>query len=132
MDVLELKKIPVMKGEVSTMKAKKMKVVATAVMLAITTMVTTVPAYAAEVSKQEESIKENDEKSTVFVFGEAIVMVYPDGTLEIIPNNPSGKVDVMIAGKLYKGMGRMTVQPKEANVSPNMVLEENSIVVMGG
>ena len=28
-------------------------------------------------------------------------MAYDDGTIEIIPNNPSGRVDVMIGGKLY-------------------------------
>lgn len=113
------------------MKLKRLKTAVAAMVLAAVTMSTSVPVYAAEISDQEASVEENAERSTIFVFGGAIVMVYPNGTMEIIPNNPAGKVDIMIAGKLYKGMGRMTVLPKETDVSPNMVLEENSIVMKG-
>lgn len=113
------------------MKLKKLKATFIAAMVAMATLITTVPVYAAQVSSESTEIRENKEKSTVFVFGSSIVMTYDNGTIEIIPNNPSGRVDVMIAGKLYKGMGKVTIAAQKEKVLPNMVLEKNSFFVKG-
>lgn len=113
------------------MKLKKLKATFIAAMVAMATLITTVPVYAAQVSSESTEIRENKEKSTVFVFGSSIVMTYDNGTIEIIPNNPSGRVDVMIAGKLYKGMGKVTIAAQKEEVLPNMVLEKNSFFVKG-
>lgn len=113
------------------MKLKKLKATFIAAMVAMATLITTVPVYAAQVSSESTEIRENKEKSTVFVFGSSIVMTYDNGTIEIIPNNPSGRVDVMIAGKLYKGMGKVTIAAQKEKVLPNMVLEKNSLFVKG-
>lgn len=113
------------------MKLKKLKATFIAAMVAMATLITTVPVYAAQVSSESTEIRENKEKSTVFVFGSSIVMTYDNGTIEIIPNNPSGRVDVMIAGKLYKGMGKVTIAAQKEKVLPNMVLEKNSFFRQG-
>lgn len=113
------------------MKLQKLKAVWIAAMVAMAALTGAVPVYAAEVSAESTEIRENKEKSTVFVFGAAIAMAYADGTVEIIPNNPSGKVDVMIAGKLYKGMGKVTVAAGDEKKAPSMVLEKNSFFVKG-
>ena len=113
------------------MKLQKLKAVWIAAMVAMAALTGAVPVYAAEVSAESTEIRENKEKSTVFVFGAAIAMTYADGTVEIIPNNPSGRVDVMIAGKLYKGMGKVTVAAGDEKMAPSMVLEKNSFFVKG-
>lgn len=113
------------------MKLQKLKATWIAAMVAMATLMTTVPVYAAEVSAESTQIKQNEEKSTVFVFGASIAMAYDDGTIEIIPNNPSGRVDVMIGGKLYKGMGKVIVSARKEKEIPNMVLEKNSFFVKG-
>lgn len=113
------------------MKLQKLKATCIAAMVAMATLMTTIPVYAAEVSAESTQIKQNEEKSTVFVFGASIAMAYDDGTIEIIPNNPSGRVDVMIAGKLYKGMGKITISARKEKELPNMVLEKNSFFVKG-
>jgi len=113
------------------MKLQKLKATCIAAMVAMATLITTVPVYAAEVSAESTEIKQNEEKSTVFVFGASIAMAYDDGTIEIIPNNPSGRVDVMIGGKLYKGMGKIIISARKEKELPNMVLEKNSFFVKG-
>lgn len=113
------------------MKLQKLKATWIAAMVAMATLMTAVPVYAAEVSAESTQIKQNEEKSTVFVFGVSIAMAYDDGTIEIIPNNPSGRVDVMIGGKLYKGMGKVIVSARKEKEIPNMVLEKNSFFVKG-
>lgn len=113
------------------MKLQKLKATWIAAMVAMATLMTTVPVYAAEVSAESTQIKQNEEKSTVFVFGVSIAMAYDDGTIEIIPNNPSGRVDVMIGGKLYKGMGKVIVSARKEKEIPNMVMEKNSFFVKG-
>lgn len=87
-----------------------------------------VPAFAAELSGETVEVPEDGEKHTVVTFGGSITIVYQDGRMEIIANNPSGRVDVMIDGEVIKGIGLVTIP---AQNRPDMVLETGSFLVGG-
>ncbi len=83
---------------------------------------------AAEVSNQVVSVQQDQKQHSVAVFGKSVAIVYADGRSEIIPNNETGRIDVMIDGKLTKGVGTVAIPVSQR---ANMVLEEGSFIVKG-
>lgn len=83
-------------------------------------------AHAAELSGETIEVPEDGKDHTVAAFGTSIAMVYPNGKMEIIANNPSGRIDVMLDGEVIKGIGLITIH---AQNKTNMVLEAGSYFV---
>lgn len=96
--------------------------------LLFATLLPSIPVFAAELSGETVEVPEDGKKHTVVAFGGSIAMLYPDGKMNIIANNPSGRIDVMIDGEVVKGIGLITIP---AQNQTNMVLEAGSYLLSG-
>lgn len=105
---------------------KRTKIWMTAMILIIAVLTPSALVLAAELSEETVEVPEDGEKHIVVAFGGSIAMVYPDGKMSIIANNPSGRIDVMLDGEVFKGIGLITVP---AQNKTNMVLETGSYLV---
>lgn len=106
------------------LKKTKIWMTAFAVMLAM--LVSFVPVHAAELSEETVEVPEDGEKHTVAAFGNSIALVYPDGKTEIIANNLSGRIDVMLDGEVIKGIGLVSIPAQNRT---DMILEMGSCLV---
>ena len=100
---------------------KKVKKVILSVLLAVTMLSTCLIASAAEPS---EKVIE-DGNHSVYAFGKSVVFIEGD-TIEIVPNNNTKMIDVMIDGKVSKGLQRLELKTTEGN---KVVPEEGSIIL---
>ena len=100
---------------------KKSKKVILSVLLAVMMLSTYLVASAAEPS---EKVME-DGKHSVYAFGKSVVFIVGD-TIEIVPNNDTKMIDVMIDGKVFKGLQRLELKTTEGN---KVVPEEGSIIL---
>ncbi len=100
---------------------KKVKKVILSVLLAVTMLSTCLIANAAEPS---EKVIE-DGNHSVYAFGKSVVFLVED-TIEIVPNNDTKMIDVMIDGKVSKGLQRLELKTTEGN---KVVPEEGSIIL---
>ena len=100
---------------------KKVKKVILSVLLAVTMLSTCLIASAAEPS---EKVIE-DGNHSVYAFGKSVVFIEGD-TIEIVPNNNTKMIDVMIDGKVSKGLARVELKTTEGN---KVVPEEGSIIL---
>ncbi|MBQ9927954.1 MAG: hypothetical protein IJO65_08230 [Lachnospiraceae bacterium] len=100
---------------------KKSKKVILSVLLAVMMLSTYLVASAAEPS---EKVME-DGKHSVYAFGKSVVFIVGD-TIEIVPNNDTKMIDVMIDGKVFKGLQRLELKSTEGN---KVVPEEGSIIL---
>ncbi|MDE7342281.1 MAG: hypothetical protein K2N80_17260 [Lachnospiraceae bacterium] len=107
---------------------KRTKIWMMAMALIFAVLAPSVPVFAAELSKETVEVPEDGEKHTVVAFGGSIAMIYPDGKMEIIANNSSGRINVMLDGEVLKGIGLITVPAQNRT---NMVLEMGSYLVSG-
>ncbi len=105
---------------------KRTKIWMMAMALIFAVLAPSVPVLAAELSRETVEVPEDGEKHTVVAFGGSIAMIYPDGKMEIIANNSSGRIDVMLDGEVIKGIGLITVPAQNRT---NMVLEMGSYLV---
>ena len=105
---------------------KRIKIWMTAMALLFAVLLPSVPVFAAELSEETVEVPEDGKKHTVVAFGGSIAMVYPDGKMNVIANNPSGRIDVMLDGEVIKGIGLLTIP---AQNKTNMVLEAGSYLV---
>lgn len=115
-----------MTGEKGKKMLKRTKIWMMAMVLLFAVLLPSVPVLAAELSKETVEVPEDGEKHTVVAFGGSIAMVYLDGRMDIIANNPSGRIDVMLDGEVIKGIGLITIP---AQNKTNMVLEAGSYLV---
>lgn len=100
---------------------KRGKEVVLSVLLAIAMLSTYIMASAAEPS---EKVME-DGNHSVYAFGKAVVFIVGD-TIEIVPNNDTKMIDVMIDGKVFKGLKRLELKTTEGN---KVVPEEGSVIL---
>ena len=100
---------------------KKVKKVILSVLLAVTMLSTYLIASAAEPS---EKVIE-DGNHSVYAFGKSVVFLVGD-TIEIVPNNDTKMIDVMIDGKVSKGLQSLELKTTEGN---KVVPEEGSIIL---
>ena len=100
---------------------KKSKKVILSVLLAVMMLSTYLVASAAEPS---EKVME-DGNHSVYAFGKSVVFIVGD-TIEIVPNNDTKMIDVMIDGKVFKGLQRLELKTTEGN---KVVPEEGSIIL---
>ena len=100
---------------------KKVKKVILSVLLAVTMLSTYLIAIAAEPS---EKVIE-DGNHSVYAFGKSVVFLVED-TIEIVPNNDTKMIDVMIDGKVSKGLQSVELKTTEGN---KVVPEEGSIIL---
>lgn len=105
---------------------KKAKLLLAAIAMTIFILLPPVFTYAAEVSEETLNVLQDGKEHTVIAFGKSIAMVYSDENIEIIANNPSGRIDVMLDGKVNKGIGAVMIPAKS---STNIVLEEGSFLI---
>lgn len=110
------------------LKMKKFKLLITTMTMMLLIMAPAAHVYAAEISDKIIEVQQNEGSGhqNVIAFGKSIAIIYPDGRMEIIANNPSGRIDVMINGKVTKGIGTVIVSAQNRT---NIILEENSFVV---
>lgn len=107
-------------------RVKKFKLFVTAIAMLFLIMAPSAHIYAAEVSEQKIEVPQDENGHRVIAFGKAITIIYADGRMEIIPNNPSGRIDVMIDGLVTQGIGIVIIPAKSRT---NMVLEEGSFII---
>lgn len=107
---------------------RKWKLLAAAVVMTVSMIMPSVAVCAATVSQETIEVPGGEKRHTVVAYGKSIAIVYPDGRTEIIANNPSGRIDVMIDGKVTKGIGMVIIPAQNGT---NMVLEEGSFIVNG-
>lgn len=107
---------------------KKWKLTAAAVAMTASILLPSTLAYAVEVSEETIEVTGEKEMHTVIAFGKSIAIVYSDGKTAIIANNLSGRIDVMIDGKVTKGIGIVVIP---AQSGTNLVMEEDSFIVNG-
>lgn len=107
---------------------RKWKVLAAAAVMAVSMIMPSAAVYAAELSQETIEVSGGEKRHTVVAYGKAVAIVYPDGRTDIIANNPSGKIDVMIDGNVTKGMGTVVIPARNGT---NIVLEEGSFIVNG-
>ena len=100
---------------------KKVKKVILSVLLAAMMLSTYIIASAAE---PFEKVME-DGNHSVYAFGKSVVFIVGD-TIEIVPNNDTKMIDVMIDGKVFKGLKRLELKTTEGN---RVVPEEGSIIL---
>ena len=100
---------------------KKVKKVILSVLLAVTMLSTYLIASAAEPS---EKVIE-DGNHSVYAFGKSVVFIVGD-TIEIVPNNDTKMIDVMIDGKVSKGLQSVELKTTEGN---RVAAEEGSIIL---
>ena len=100
---------------------KKVKKVILSVLLAVTMLSTCLIASAAEPS---EKVIE-DGNHSVYAFGKSVVFIVGD-TIEIVPNNDTKMIDVMIDGKVSKGLQRLEMKNAEGN---KVASEEGSMIL---
>ena len=100
---------------------EKGKKVILSVLLAVMMLSTYLVASAAEPS---EKVVEGG-KHSVYAFGKSVVFIVGD-TIEIVPNNDTKMIDVMIDGKVFKGLKRLELKTTEGN---KVVPEEGSIIL---
>ena len=100
---------------------RKGKKVILSVLLAAMMLSTYIIASAAEPS---EKVME-DGNHSVYAFGKSVVLIVGD-TIEIVPNNDTKMIDVMIDGKVFKGLKRLELKTTEGN---RVVPEEGSIIL---
>ena len=91
------------------------------VLLAAMILSTYIVASAAEPS---ERVVEGSRHS-VYAFGKSVVLIVED-TIEIVPNNDTKMIDVMIDGKVSKGLQSVELKTTEGN---KVVPEEGSIIL---
>ena len=91
------------------------------VLLAAMILSTYIVASAAEPS---ERVVEGSRHS-VYAFGKSVVLIVED-TIEIVPNNDTKMIDVMIDGKVFTGLGSLKMQTTEDN---KVIPEEGSIIL---
>lgn len=107
-------------------RIKKFKLFVTAFAMMLLIMVPSAHIYAAEVSDEIIEVSQDGNAHRVIAFGKSIAIVYSDGRMEIIPNNPSGRIDVMIDGLVTQGIGTVIIPAKSRT---DMVLEEGSFII---
>ena len=100
---------------------RKGKKVILSVLLAAMMLSTYMNASAAEPS---EKVIE-DGNHSVYAFGKSVVFLVGD-TIEIVPNNDTKMIDVMIDGKVSKGLQSVELKTTEGN---KVVPEEGSIIL---
>ncbi|MBD5473109.1 MAG: hypothetical protein HDR20_09485 [Lachnospiraceae bacterium] len=108
------------------MKLRKMKKLIAVFAMMAAMLIPSAFAYAVEISEDTMEVAKDEKRHTVAVYGKAVAVIYPEGQMVIVANNPSGRVDVMLDGKVSKGIGTVVI-PAENRT--NMVLEEGSLVV---
>lgn len=107
---------------------RKWKLVAAVAVMTVSMIMPSAAVYAATVSEKTIEVPGGEKKHTVIAYGQSIAIAYPDGRTEIIANNPSGRIDVMVDGTVTKGIGTVVIP---AHNGTNMVLEEGSFIVNG-
>lgn len=105
---------------------KKIKILTMAIVMTFAILMPSVFVHAAEFSDKVIEVPQDGIKHTVIAFGSSIAIIYPDGKTDIIANNLSGRIDVMLDGEVIKGIGVVTVS---AQNKANLVLETDSYLV---
>lgn len=107
------------------MKLRKIKAFIVAFAMVAAMSMPSTFAYAVEASEDKLEVSKDEKRHTVAVYGKAVAIIYPDGQMVIVANNLSGRVDVMLDGKVTKGIGTVVVPAQNRT---NMVLEEGSFI----
>lgn len=106
-------------------KLRKMKKLVAVFAMMAAMLIPSAFAYAVEISEDTMEVVKDEKRHTAAIYGKAVAIIYPEGQIVIVANNPSGKMDVMLDGEVRKGIGTVVI-PAENRT--NMVLEEGSLV----
>ncbi|MCM1156569.1 MAG: hypothetical protein NC314_13375 [Roseburia sp.] len=107
---------------------KKLKISALAVAILTVLLIPTNYVYAVEASEEIMEVPQDETARTIIAFGKSIAIIHADNSMEIIANNLSGRIDVMIDGIVTKGIGKIMIP---AQSRAKIALEEDSFVVNG-